>query len=974
MRRATCLLILCLLTAGPALAQTRPPALLAVDDAAGRSKPLGLSKVEVETRIFGFLAETRMTMTFTNPHDRQLEGMLHFPLPEGATVSGYALDIAGRMVDGVVVEKQKARVVFEKEVRKGADPGLVEWVKGNSFSTRVYPIPPRGSRTVAVEYVTDLAFRGGSAIYAMPLRFKEPLQSFSLRVEVSRASKLPRASWPGPGKLRFTARREGYFSEVTASNKKLVGQLEVTVPGADSQNVLVETDPRDEVHFCISEFPTMPASSRRDATRAPKRITVLWDASGSRGGQDHDRELGLLDAYLSRFKRESVQVELVVFRNAAETPKRFVVKRGDARQLLAAIHIIEYDGGTQMGAISPRPGRPVPDLYLLFSDGLSNFGEAEPSGFKAPVYSFSDAPDTNHPLLRHLASSTGGEYFNLNTLQDDQVIRRIGGAKYALLAAEVSDGKIEELFPRPGTPVHGRFTLTGKLRGGESATVRLKYGVGDQVLHDASYTIKRGEAVPGDLLARFWAQHKVQALLVSPKHNERALVALGKRYNLVTPGTSLMVLETLEQYLEHEIVPPRSWKELYVRYQQIMDERAAEKKREEQSKLEAILALWTARVEWWETKFNYPKNYRHREESEKKEREERPRGARPSAPMMERSMEAAEAPASMADEAPADARPSPSKAKKKDSGADAGPEPAIALAPWNPKTPYIAALKKAVPGRRFATYLEQKKIHGNAPAFFLDCADFFIKKRDKTLGLQVLSNIAEMDLDNPALLRILAHRLSQLERLALAAVLFEEVLRLRPEEPQSWRDLGLVLARQERYERALELLAHVVMNRWDRFSEIELLTLMELNTIIPRARKAGVKQIPLDKRLIKKLDLDIRIVLSWDADLTDIDLWVIEPSGEKAYYGHNRTHIGGLVSRDFTQGYGPEEYLLKKAMRGTYKVQTNFFGSSQQTLTGAVTLQLELFTNYGRKNQKRKTITLRLSEKKETFTVGELEF
>ena len=64
--------------------------------------------------------------------------------------------------------------------------------------------------------------------------------------------------------------------------------------------------------------------------------------------------------------------------------------------------------------------------------------------------------------------------------------------------------------------------------------------------------------------------------------------------------------------------------------------------------------------------------------------------------------------------------------------------------------------------------------------------------------------------------------------------------------------------------------------------------------------------------------------MTWHADNTDIDLWVTEPSGEKAFYEHNRTTIGGLVSRDFTQGYGPEEYLVRRAAHGTYKIEANY--------------------------------------------------
>ncbi len=211
--------------------------------------------------------------------------------------------------------------------------------------------------------------------------------------------------------------------------------------------------------------------------------------------------------------------------------------------------------------------------------------------------------------------------------------------------------------------------------------------------------------------------------------------------------------------------------------------------------------------------------------------------------------------------------------------------------------------------------------------------------------------------------------------------------KLRPEEPQSYRDLALVLARhadalrqkdpaaaRALYQQALSLLAHVVMNRWDRFAEIDLIALMEFNATWPRARALGLAQTFLDKRLVKLLDVDVRIVMTWDADSTDMDMHVLEPSGEEAYYGHRRTVIGGNNSRDFTQGYGPEEYCLRRAMPGVYSVKTKFFGSSAARLIGAVTLQVEIFTNYGRPDQRRKAVTLRLTENKETFEVARIKF
>jgi uncharacterized protein YfaP (DUF2135 family) len=149
---------------------------------------------------------------------------------------------------------------------------------------------------------------------------------------------------------------------------------------------------------------------------------------------------------------------------------------------------------------------------------------------------------------------------------------------------------------------------------------------------------------------------------------------------------------------------------------------------------------------------------------------------------------------------------------------------------------------------------------------------------------------------------------------------------------------------------------------------------MEINRLIPLARKAGVEAIPVDPRLVELLDVDLRIVLTWDADMTDMDLWVIEPSGEKAFYGYTLTRIGGRMSRDFTQGYGPEEYCLKKAQRGEYRILANYYGSGAPTLSGAVTLQADIFTNFGRPNEKREAITVRLTEDEEALEVGVVEF
>ena len=57
-----------------------------------------------------------------------------------------------------------------------------------------------------------------------------------------------------------------------------------------------------------------------------------------------------------------------------------------------------------------------------------------------------------------------------------------------------------------------------------------------------------------------------------------------------------------------------------------------------------------------------------------------------------------------------------------------------------------------------------------------------------------------------------------------------------------------------------------------------------------------------------------------------------------------------------------------------YKIQANYFGSQATRLLGAVTVQADVFTNYGRENEQRKSLTLRLKAAQETVPIGEIEF
>lgn len=993
---AALLVIIGCLTLSVAHAQSLPPALMVAENE--RSKPLQISKVDIEVQIHGFIAETRMTLVFQNPQDRPLAGDLYFPLPVGATVSGYALDVNGAMVDGVVVDKDKGRQVFEKETRKGVDPGLVEWTRGNHFKTRVFPIPPHGSRTVRVSYVSEVVTDASGSHYELPLNFKTKLPEFRLRVEVIQAAEKPVLQRGSAFNLQFDKWREGFVAESRRTNTSVAGTLVVELPKLEQQRVVVEKASDGEYYFCINDFPVDPRPADTKPTLpALKQINIFWDASGSRGATDHARALAWLKTWFAAYAKHSITVNLVPFRNTMSPVQRFTITNGESAALLNAIAKIAYDGGTQIGCLTNIPVAKGQGWNFLFSDGLSNFGEAEPATLGSPLYIFTADQTVDQPFLQHLAQRFGGAVVPLRRLTDQQVFLALATQPFAFLGSEVEKRGSGELYPKTARPLQKRFTVAGKLSAAEAAIV-LNYGSGHKVLSQSQHTVTKQAAVSGDLLRRFWAQRKLEDLLVLQKQNEIEIAELGKRHGLVTPYTSLIVLEQLEQYVEHRIMPPASLSKMRQEYARIVEEQSANAKQLAQDKTEQLLAAWTKRVEWWNTKFE-PAAKSQKSKSEGQESRRRPgvvtplrNGAtllRPAEPSALPVITAAPMVTTLDAPAFGEARAYMMQDDNVLGGGPAGaassqPEPGIAIKEWDPKTPYLEALKRAGKQDAFSVYLTQRKKFGQSPAFYLDCAEFFRKQKQAELSLQILSNIAELDLENAALLRVLAYRLLQIGQLDLACGLFEEILRLRPEEPQSFRDLALALAKRGQAQndsgdcrQALELLAKVVNQKWDRFEEVEVIALMEMNALWADCGRRFPQDkllFPVDRRLQKLLDLDVRILLTWDADMTDIDLHIVEPSGEEAYYSHNLTTIGGLVSRDFTQGYGPEEYCLRKAQPGTYKIAANYFGSQAAQMMGPVTVQAEIITHFGRPNEKRKSLTLRLEDKKDMVVIGEVEF
>jgi len=926
-----------------------------------------LQRLDIQVVVTGLYSQTSQTMTFYNPNARDLEGELHFPLPGGASVCGYALDIDGKMIDGVIVPKEEARKILETEIRKGVDPGLVEQIQGNIYRSRIYPIPANGTRTIRLSYISDLVIDGNEAIYHLPLSHAGGVDNVFLRVEVVQSPVRPEIG--DFGNLTLSKWQDRWVAEADFDPSTPIQDLMIRLPKLPDQIVSVEQN-NNKTFFNIS---TRLQETNKEPWQ-PKRIGIAWDASGSRQGHGQDIQQGLKKDFelLVALSKTwgSVTYDLLIFRNEVEAEIRSF---DSARELINHLAAIPYDGGTDLTVLDFDVFDHEVEAYMLFSDGLGSGDKGLPGHCNKPLIAVNSSTRCDTPFLDYVAGQSNGVLVNLIHMDVDHAITAISQVSQKTQIAMARG--CSDLF---SSTSNGRLSILGRVNN-TTAEIHL---LGQDATQNL-IKISAKQASNCNVLSRAWAGCKARELNMLDEHSEE-IVALGREYGLVTPGTSLLVLESLEQYLQYNIAPPPSLPQLLQQFNEQKNVQQTDEEEEYRSQLEQVLSWWKKRIQWWQTDFKA--DYRKKETGREKAYA-RPRSSgdenvlysfdfepevsgEPEAPGLSDSPD-------YAMEELGEYEPS---AEFSDDESPQSAEAIINVQAWSPDTPYLNRMREAADEEIYTVYLQQRKSFATSPSFFLDCADYLFKKEQTELAVRVLSNLEELQLGDIALLRICGWRLQQAYQLNLAIKIFERIRKIRDDEPQSHRDLALALSdrwqkgqNQDDAIRAMHLFYDVISRSWDRFPEIELIALMELNRLIHFAAAEGVA-VPerIDKRFIQNLDLDIRISMSWDADLTDVDLHVFEPDRGHAYYGHHKTRIGGRVSKDFTQGYGPEEYILHNAMPGNYIIKAHYYGSHQQTLCGPCTITATVFTNYGRKNEQKQVLTLRLEEASSQELVGEI--
>ena len=273
----------------------------------GRDVPLTIGYHKVKVEIRDQIARTTIEESFVNHTKTRLEGQFHFPLPQDSSISGFGMWINGELIEADVVEKQRAREIYETILRERRDPGLLEWAGGNIFKARVFPIEPHSEKRIKITYTQVLPMRANKYKYSYALRSemlqKTPLRELSLDVQVASALPLKSVSC-ATHTVRTDLTDHAASVEFSAQEFTPKRDFEIVceVDHKGSDVVVVPHQRDDDGYFLAQLTPPSPEGSwQRDILPDgdPVNLLLVCDTSGSMDRQTRKTQQEFVATILS---------------------------------------------------------------------------------------------------------------------------------------------------------------------------------------------------------------------------------------------------------------------------------------------------------------------------------------------------------------------------------------------------------------------------------------------------------------------------------------------------------------------------------------------------------------------------------------------------------------------------------------------------------------------------------------------------
>jgi Ca-activated chloride channel family protein len=525
---------------------------------------------------------TEVTQVFRNTENRQVEALYTFPVPTGASVSNFSMWIGGKEMVGEVLEKQRAREIYDSYKQQRRDPGLLEQNDYKSFEMRIFPIGPGAEQRVQVTYYQELDFDHDEATYVYPLATltRRDVDSrttgrFALDLNVSSAVPVVDIGSPSHG---------GDFLVVRHSDQYYQASLETDGGDLSRDVVLVfrTARPRTGLDLVTSRqagddgffLLTLTAGEELATKVQGMDYVFILDVSGSMA---EDGKLGVsrssIDAFLHELGEED-RFEVMSFNVAPQTLFRQLraADRVARDEALGFLRSQRAQGGTVL-----RPALELAYQYkdadrplnvVILSDGMTEQQERatllqmigrQPSGSR--VFCIGVGNDVNRPLLSQLADEAGGlaafisrgDDFERQARAFRRKLTRPVGTDLEIAVEGVGVYDLEpETLPNlfHGAPVR----LYGRYRQGGTARVHVRADVGGETIDEWVQLDFPDVDESSPEIERMWAWHRIESLLrdADRKGSRDAaadeVVRLGEAFSIVTEYTSFLVLENDAEY------------------------------------------------------------------------------------------------------------------------------------------------------------------------------------------------------------------------------------------------------------------------------------------------------------------------------------------------------------------------------------------------------------------------------------------
>ncbi len=540
-----------------------------------RIPPLTVKYHRVNVEIINQVAKTSIDQVFINNHNRDIEGIFIFPLPERASISEFSMYIGGKKVEGEILDRDKARRIYEDIVRRMKDPALLEYVGRNMFRARVFPIPANGEKRIQLSYTEVIKAERNLIRYVYPLNTEKfslrPLQEVTISVEIS--SKIPLSNVYSPSH-NVSVRKEGKGkARVGFEGKNIKPEKDFVVYYSLSEDDIGLSfmnwgGPEDNYYMLLAS----PSYVGKKEKILSKNLIFVLDSSGSMSGKKIKQAKEAVRFIISHLDKKD-RFSLVDFDDGVSLFSSEIIpaSRENIERALRFVDEVEDSGGTNINdalllaleMIEPGEG---PNYILFLTDGLPTVGITgtaeimkninKANELKTRIFVFGVGYDVNTELLDRISSDNRGT--SVYVAEDENLEVAVSNYYEKISSPLLSDLKIDfkgievrDTYPRvmPDLFKGSQLVLIGKYAGKGKVTVVLSGKVGKKAKR---FVLKDQELIKAEsynFLPRLWATRRIGYLIeeIRLQGTNKELVdevkKLGLKYGIVTPYTSFLVTE-----------------------------------------------------------------------------------------------------------------------------------------------------------------------------------------------------------------------------------------------------------------------------------------------------------------------------------------------------------------------------------------------------------------------------------------------